>query len=152
MCGKTDKQAFKSWWKCVQGNKDSWAGRTLIQSETVKMATHTSSAFFTKELHRDSPVVTSGELHQTCEHQVANVEVLMEFNPSKCHLTWEHHRWAGAVSLNLHKSLMLWNCSYDVGGSGKLSTCPCSGIGSFIKILKTMYLIWFLFYFYSNMI
>lgn len=56
-----------------------------MQSEIVKNGhTHTSSAFFAIELHRDSPVVTSGELHQTCEHQVASVEVLMEFNVSSC--------------------------------------------------------------------
>lgn len=54
------------------------------------------------ELYRDLPVVTSGELHQIYEHQVASVEVLMEFNVSSC-LGW----WAGAVNLNLHKSPML---------------------------------------------
>lgn len=45
---------------------------------------------------------------------------------------------------------MLWNCSYSEGGKEWKAANMCSGIEAFIKILEIMYVIWFLFYFYLN--
>lgn len=56
--------------KMCASNKVSYMCTIPIQSETVKKHTHTYNAFFPNELHNDSALVTSGELHQMYEHQV----------------------------------------------------------------------------------
>lgn len=61
----------------------------------------TYGVFFPNELHSDSALVTSGELHWLNEHQVASVEVLMEFNVALC-LGALSVGWA--VDLDLHES------------------------------------------------
>lgn len=37
--------------------------------------------------YSDSALVTSGDHHRTCEHQVASVEILMEFCVALCHIS-----------------------------------------------------------------
>lgn len=81
--------------------------------------------------HSDSALVTSGEFHKAYQHQVASVEVLMEFSMASCLGGLSHMpSRAEALSLILHKSPMCFGITpqMEVIEGGKLPTAACSGI------------------------